>query len=141
MVYTTSTLRLTNALRFIRDHDIQGGTEISSKMCNISNSHGRASEGTSWQSQVRGLRDGPGQRAWLQCREAVRGALPSRQCAVGGKQGIPKKRAISPWNVCSFCRKKISQEICMVCENFTRNLLLVVLLNLLLLLLSVLRMF
>ena len=54
--------------------------------------------------------DGPRQKAWLQC-EAVRGALPSRQRVVGGKQAIPKKCEIAMEGR-FLCRKKISQEIC-----------------------------
>ena len=101
-------------------------------MCNLSNSNWRARKARLGNLRSEGCEMGLTKGCGF---SAKRSAGHFRVCSVPSAGNRPfQKSVILPWKVGSLCRKKISQEICMACEKFTRNLLLVVLL-------SVLRMF
>ena len=116
----------------------QGGAEISSKMCNISNSHGRARKARLGNLRSEGYEMGLAKGRGFSAKRSAGHFRVGSVLSAGNRPF--QKSAISPWKVGSLCGKKISQEICMaftrnlLLVNFTRNLLLVVLL-------SVLRMF
>ena len=88
----------------------KGGAEISSKMCNMSNSHGRARKARLGNLRSEGYDMGLAKGRGFSAKRSA-GALPSRQRAVGGKQAIPKK-----------CDIAMEGRFLLSQENFTRNL-------------------